>query len=63
MAKIKETLTWKERLIQEASSIVRHGRGKLELQVGPTGTDRTNILVVSGRTFQFLIDRDVLLDD
>ena len=44
-------MTWDECLLTKAKEIVKHGQGKLNLNVGPSGVDETNILIEAQSVF------------
>ena len=57
-------MTWLEEYIKRGKDIVRHGRGKLTLIVGPTGKDKTAIQIQAGECGKHEIDRYVeYIDD
>lgn len=51
-------MTWLQCLETEAKIIVRHGQGKLTLDVGPHKEDQTSILIVAGKAHRFILPRD-----
>ena len=61
MAQNKEYVDWLRRLMIEAKAIVRHGQGKLEFNVRPSGKSDTNVLITAGKTHRFKIKR--IVDD
>ncbi len=50
-------MTWRDRLMKEAETIISHGEGRLELWVSPVGADKTKVQVSCGRVWKFEVDR------
>jgi hypothetical protein len=57
VAEIEGEMTWRDRLLKEAQSVVDNGEGKLELYVVPTGKDKTKVQVCCGSVWKFEIDK------
>lgn len=49
----------KEKVWQLIDDIINHGRGNIDIRIGPKGRDITNVLVASGKSYQFQIKRPV----
>lgn len=50
-------------LLQEYRQIRKHGIGKMTINIGLMGQDKTNILIEAGKTFRFILDRYEEIDD
>jgi len=54
-------MTWKDRLIKEAESIVNHGEGKLNLSVSERSGNKTAIMIECGKSYKFEVEK--IIDD
>lgn len=50
-------MNWEKRLLEEAEKVVRHGQGKLTMNVGPYKGDKTSVLIECGRGWRYVVDR------
>ena len=55
-------IDWEECLLKEANEIVKHGWGKLEVQAQQKSVDQVSVLVIAGKTQQFIVKKAKIID-